>query len=62
MVSNFPGAFLWTALIVVFAGLATVVGAWLHLMTKRACPHCKKLLSKKLMVCPYCGKGTLVAA
>ena len=62
MESNFTGLILGVLLIALLAILATLIGAYISLMMKRSCPHCRTMMSKKATVCPHCGTVALQAA
>jgi hypothetical protein len=62
MESNLIGTVLGIVLILALVALATLVGAYLHLMTKRPCPRCRVLMSKSVATCPHCGAAVLATA
>jgi len=62
MVSNITGLILGILLICLLAVLVILAGAYVSLMMKRSCPHCRTMMSRKAVICPHCGKGVPAAA
>ncbi|HEY3295293.1 MAG TPA: hypothetical protein VGL38_07630 [bacterium] len=59
METNITGLILGILLIALLAVLVTLVGAYISLMMKSACPHCRTLMPRKAALCPHCGKAAL---
>jgi hypothetical protein len=54
MESNITGLILGILMISLLAILVTLVGAYLSLMMRRSCPHCRTMISRKATTCPHC--------
>ena len=62
METNIVGQVFGIILIVAFAAIVALVGAYGCLMTKRSCPHCRTMISKKVTTCPHCKQGVALTA
>jgi hypothetical protein len=61
MQTNLTGLIVGIFLFCLLAIVLTVGGAWVSLMLRRSCPHCRTMMLKKASVCPHCGKGVPLA-